>query len=101
MFKDYKYSVIFKTYITSFFRFLLLSTSNDRMSEGTFCRIEVHIVKMGCTRVYQFFLFLHQNIDCGYSLEQPHRGGSNVYLQSLFLAKIRKISFFFMEYFNF
>ena len=41
MFKDYKYSVISKTYIASFFRFLLLSTSNVRMSEGTFCRVEV------------------------------------------------------------
>ena len=44
MFKDYKYSVISKTYITSFSRFLLLSTGNVRMSEGTFCRVEVHIV---------------------------------------------------------
>ena len=25
-----------------------------------------------------------QNIDCGYSLEPPHRGGSNEYPQSLF-----------------
>ena len=44
MSKDNKYSVISKTYITSFFSFLLLSTSNVRMSEGTFCRVEVHIV---------------------------------------------------------
>ena len=29
-----------------------------------------------------------QNIDCGYSLEPPQRGGSNVYLQSMFLRKI-------------
>ena len=43
VFKDYKYSVISVTYITSFFHFLLLSTSNVRMSEGTFCRVEVHI----------------------------------------------------------
>ena len=43
MLKDYKYSVISKTYITSFFRFLLISTSKVRMSEGTFCRVEVHI----------------------------------------------------------
>ena len=42
-FKDYKYSGISKTYITSFFRFLLLSTSNARISEGTFCRVEVQI----------------------------------------------------------
>ena len=33
-----------KTYITSFSRVLLLSTSNVRMSEGTFCRVEVHII---------------------------------------------------------
>ena len=31
-----------------------------------------------------------QNIDCGYSLEPPRRGGSNVYPQSMFLSKIRK-----------
>ena len=34
--------------------------------------------------VYLFFLFLLQNIDCGYSLEPPRRGGSNVYPQSMF-----------------
>ena len=28
------------------------------------------------------FLISAQNIDCGYSLEQPRRGGSNEYLQS-------------------
>ena len=40
----FKYSVISKTYITLFFRYLLLSTCNVRMSEGTFCRVEVHIL---------------------------------------------------------
>ena len=43
MFKDYKYSVISKTYTTSFFRFLLLSTSIARLSKGTFCHVEVHV----------------------------------------------------------
>ena len=28
-----------------------------------------------------------QNIDCGYSLEPPRRGGSNEYPQSMFLIK--------------
>ena len=37
------------------------------------------IVKLGFTGVYIIFLFLLYNIDCGYSLEPPHRGGSNVY----------------------
>ena len=39
-----------------------------------------------------FFFFFHvsaQNIDCGYSLEPPRRGGSNEYPQSMFLAEIR------------
>ena len=34
-----------------------------------------------------------QNIDCGYSLEPPRRGGSNGYQQSMFLAEIRKIMY--------
>ena len=43
-----------------------------------------YIVKLWFTGVYIFFLFLPQNIDRGYSLEPPHRGGSNVYPQSMF-----------------
>ena len=31
-----------------------------------------------------------QNIDCGYSLEPPRRGGSNEYPQSMFYAVIKK-----------
>ena len=31
-----------------------------------------------------------QNIDCGYSLEPPRRGGSNEYPQSLFLGRNKK-----------
>ena len=31
-----------------------------------------------------------QNIDCGYSLEQPHRGGFNEYPQSMFLSRNKK-----------
>ena len=34
-----------------------------------------------------------QNIDRGYSLEPPPRGGSNEYPQSMFLAEIRKIMY--------
>ena len=30
-----------------------------------------YIVKLGFAGVYLFFLFLLQNIDCGYSLEPP------------------------------
>ena len=71
MLNDYKYSVISKTYITLFFHFLSLPTSNVRMSEGTFCRVEVHIAKLGFAGVYLIFLFLIQNIHCGYSNVYP------------------------------
>ena len=37
------------------------------------------------------FLFLHENICCGYSLEAPRRGTSNVYPQHMFPGEIRKI----------
>ena len=43
-----------------------------------------HIVKLGFTGVYIIFLISAQNIDCGYSLEPSHRGGSNEYQQSMF-----------------
>ena len=42
-----------------------------------------------------------QNIDCGYSLEPPRRGGSNEYPQSMFWAEIWKISEFFIWKFSF
>ena len=43
-----------------------------------------YIVKLGFTGVFIIFLITAQNIDCGYSLEPPRRGGSNEYSQSLF-----------------
>ena len=49
-----------------------------------------YIVKLGFTGVYIIFLILLINIDCGYSLEPPRRGGSNEYPQSMFWAEIWK-----------
>ena len=43
-----------------------------------------YIVKLGFTGAYIIFLFLLKNIDCGYSLELPRRGGSKEYPQSMF-----------------
>ena len=48
------------------------------------------MVKLGFTGVYIIFLISVQNMDCGYSLEPPHRGGSNEYPQSMFWAEIWK-----------
>ena len=36
------------------------------------------------------FVISAQNIDCGYSLEPPRRGGSNEYPQSMFLSRNKK-----------
>ena len=43
-----------------------------------------YTVKLGFTGVNLIFLISAQNIDCGYSLEPPRRGGSNEYSQSMF-----------------
>ena len=60
-----------------------------------------YIVKLGFTGVYIIFLISAQNIDCGYSLEPPHRGSSNEYPQSMFWAEIWKISEFYLIIFIF
>ena len=39
---------------------------------------------------FLFFLIFAQNIDCGYTLEPPQRGGSNEYPQSMFWSKNKK-----------
>ena len=52
---------------------------------------EKKIDKIVNTKVLMFFLFLHENICCGYSLEVPHRGTSNEYPQHSFHGEIRKI----------
>ena len=49
-----------------------------------------YIVKLGFTGVNISFLISAQNIDCGYSLEPPRRGGSNKYPQSMFLSRNMK-----------
>ena len=43
-----------------------------------------YIEKLEFEGVYLTLLFLIQNIHCGYSLEPPPRGGSNVYPQCMF-----------------
>ena len=48
--------------------------------------------------IHIFFLFLHENICCEYSLEAPQRGASNEYTQHMFSWRIKKdISIFQMK----
>ena len=51
-----------------------------------------HLLKLKIFRkkLWYFFIFLLKNMDCGYSLEPPRRGGSNKYPQSMFWAEISK-----------
>ena len=51
--------------------------------------------------IHYFLLFLLKNIDCGYSLEPPRRGGSNDYLQSMFLNRNMKNIKFLSKNFQF
>ena len=61
-----------------------------------------YIAKMGFTGVYINFLISAQNIDCGYLLEPPRRGGSNEYPQSMFLSRnLKKILEFLSKDFHF
>ena len=42
------------------------------------------------TKKSNIFHISAQNIDCGYSLEPPRRGGSNEHPQSMFLSRNKK-----------
>ena len=60
-----------------------------------------YIVKLGFAEVYLFYLFLLQNIDCGYSIEPPCQGGSNVYPQSVLSKNIKNNKNFLKKFSNF
>ena len=45
---------------------------------------QLFIVKLGFTGVNIIFLISAKNIDCAYTLELHHQGGSNEYTQSMF-----------------
>ena len=42
---------------------------------------------------FDIFLIFAQNMECGYTLEPPRRGGSNEYPQSMFWSKNKKNRF--------
>ena len=63
---------------------LLFIITKTRLYNFDPLKSHFYIVKLGFTGVSIIFLFLHKNIDCGYSLKPPRRGGSNEYPQSMF-----------------
>ena len=48
------------------------------------------IGKFSVENFFDIFLIFAENIDCGYTLESPRRGGSNEYPQSMFWSKNKK-----------
>ena len=60
-----------------------------------------YIVKLRFTGIYIIFLIFAQNIDCGYPLEPPRRGGSNKYPQFIFEQKYENIRNFYLKIFRF
>ena len=71
--------------------------SNEHHYENTPIQIyrHFHLQKLKIFRYKNSDIFhmSAQNIDCGYSLEPPQRGGSNEYPQSMFLNRNKKIIF--------
>ena len=51
--------------------------------------------------MFDIFNTFAQNIDCGYTLEPPRRGGSNEYPQSMFWSKNKKNIIFSTEIIHF
>ena len=67
--------------------------STNIMKTCLFKYIENFTTKKGKKNQISFFDIFHisaQNIDCGYSLEPPRRGGSNEYPQYIFLSRNKK-----------
>ena len=65
--------------------------ANTNIEKTGLCReCPLKLVKLGYAGVNIFFLFLVENINCGFSLEPPRRGSSKVYPQSMVGAKILK-----------
>ena len=81
---------------TLYGRHLALNTSCSHY-ENTPIQIhrKFHLQKLKKIQIknYDIFHYSAQNIDCGYSLEPPPRGGSNEYPQSMFWAEVRKLMF--------
>ena len=48
------------------------------------------LIRLLLHAVIHFFLIFALNIDCGYSLELPQGGGSNMYPQFMFKSKNKK-----------
>ena len=60
-----------------------------------------YIVKLGFAGIYIISLIFAKNVDYGYSLEPPRRGGSNEYHNLYFEQKHEKYQNYLSEHFQF
>ena len=58
------------------------------LNKSTGSKLDIGLDKSGYQVI--FFLFLHKNVCCGYSLEAPHQGTSNEYPQHMFSWRNKK-----------
>ena len=65
-------------------------THYENMPIQIYFRFHLQKLKKISDKTPDIFHVSAQNIDCGYSLEPPRRGGSNEYPQSMFWAEIKK-----------
>ena len=63
-------------------------------------KLHLYTVKLGFIWVYIVSLISAQNINCGYSLEPPRRGGSNEFPQSMCSTEYEKYQHFLSETFH-
>ena len=95
-----------------FYFFLSLSLGDDKKDPQcitktclySFDPLKPHfyIMKLEFKGVYIIFFISAQKINCGFSLDPPHQGGSNEYPQSMFWAEVWKnIRIFYLKIFIF
>ena len=81
---EHRLTIALKTWTVLYVTLLFINITKTYLYNFDPLKPHFYIVKLGFTGVYIIFLFSAQNIDFGYSLEPPRRGGSNGYPQSMF-----------------
>ena len=71
----------------AFFFFFFFHLSRNKKKCPHAVQFSIHYENL---LMQYIFLIFAQNIDCGYTLEPPRRGGSNEYPQSMFWSKNKK-----------
>ena len=88
--KKLKYLIIFFFWMATYMLRVLQNTLRKHAYSNILKFLTSKNEKFQIKKTFDIFHISAQNLDCGYSLEPPRRGGSNEYPQSRFLCKIKK-----------